>query len=60
MHQRCPRLGSQSADTGEALATIAGTVVAQFGAPLDVTLDELRIELIYPADGQARRFFEDG
>jgi transcriptional regulator with XRE-family HTH domain len=36
------------------------SVVAQFGAPLDVTLDELRIELIYPADEQARRFFEGG
>ena len=34
------------------------SVVAQFGAPLDVTLDELRIELIYPADEEARRFFE--
>jgi hypothetical protein len=34
------------------------SVVAQFGAPLDVTLDELRIELVYPADEHARRFFE--
>lgn len=34
------------------------SVVAQFGSPLDVTLDELRIELIYPADEGARRFFE--
>lgn len=34
------------------------SVVAQFGSPMDVTLDELRIELIYPADESARRFFE--
>jgi len=34
------------------------SVIAQFGAPLDVTLDELRIELVYPADEDARRFFE--
>jgi transcriptional regulator with XRE-family HTH domain len=34
------------------------SVVAQFSAPLDVTLDELRIELVYPADDDARRFFE--
>lgn len=34
------------------------SVVAEFGAPLDVTLDELRIELVYPADQEARRFFE--
>jgi transcriptional regulator with XRE-family HTH domain len=34
------------------------SVVAQFSAPLDVTLDELRIELVYPADDHARRFFE--
>jgi hypothetical protein len=26
------------------------------GAPLDVTLDELRIGLVYPADDDARRF----
>ncbi len=34
------------------------SVVAQFGSPMGVTLDELRIELIYPADESARRFFE--
>jgi hypothetical protein len=34
------------------------SVVAQFGSPMDVTLDELRIELVYPADDHARRFFE--
>jgi hypothetical protein len=32
-------------------------VVAQFGAARDVTLDELRIELIYPADDEAEVFF---
>lgn len=36
------------------------SVVAQFGSPMDVTLDELRIELVYPADEDARRFFEAG
>ncbi|MFZ2501270.1 MAG: helix-turn-helix transcriptional regulator [Nocardioides sp.] len=40
----------------EVVRTIS--VVAQFGSPLDVTLDELRIELIHPADDHARRFFE--
>ncbi len=33
------------------------TVVAQFGGARDVTLDELRIELIYPADDEADAFF---
>lgn len=33
------------------------TVVAQFGGARDVTLDELRIELIYPADDEAEAFF---
>ena len=33
------------------------TVVAQFGAARDVTLDELRIELVYPADDEAEAFF---
>ena len=33
------------------------TVVAQFGAARDVTLDELRIELVYPADQEAEAFF---
>lgn len=40
----------------EVVRTIS--VVAQFGSPLDVTLDELRIELIHPADERAQRFFE--
>ncbi|MEQ6900351.1 helix-turn-helix transcriptional regulator [Nocardioides sp. YIM 152588] len=34
------------------------SVVAQFGAPTDITLDELRIELVHPADEASRRFFE--
>lgn len=33
------------------------SVVAHFGAARDVTLDELRIELIHPADAQADEFF---
>lgn len=33
------------------------SVVAHFGQPLDVTLEELRIELICPADAEAERFF---
>jgi len=34
------------------------TVVAQFGGALDVTLEELRVELIYPADGEADAVFQ--
>ncbi len=33
------------------------TVVAQFGSPRDVTIDELRIELIFPEDDVGREFF---
>lgn len=33
------------------------SVVAQFGSARDVTLEELRIELIYPADEAAAAFF---
>ena len=33
------------------------TVVAQFGSPRDVTIDELRIELIFPEDEAGREFF---
>lgn len=33
------------------------SVVAQFGSPRDVTLDELRIELFYPADADAEQYF---
>jgi transcriptional regulator with XRE-family HTH domain len=48
----CPhfRLGD------EIVRTIS--VIAQFGTPLDVTLDELRIELIFPADEAAERVFQ--
>ncbi len=53
-HVMCPRFR-----IGDNLvSTIA--VVAQFGAPLDVTLDELRIELIFPADQDADLFFQPG
>lgn len=40
----------------EVISTIS--VVAQFGSPLDVTLEELRIELIYPADERAEDFLQ--
>ncbi len=33
------------------------SVVAQFGAARDVTLDELRLELIWPADADAEEYF---
>jgi len=33
------------------------SVVAQFGSPRDVTLEELRIELFYPADASAEAYF---
>ncbi len=33
------------------------SVVAQFGSPRDVTLEELRIELFYPADDAADEYF---
>ncbi|MBK9474710.1 MAG: hypothetical protein IPL94_00330 [Tetrasphaera sp.] len=36
---------------GHLVRTIS--VVAQFGAAVDVTLEELRLELIYPADEEA-------
>ena len=41
---------------GEQVVRTLG-VVAQFGSPRDVTLDELRVELIYPADAAAEEFF---
>lgn len=34
-------------------------MVARFDAPSDVTLDELRIELSYPFDAAAGRFFRN-
>jgi hypothetical protein len=40
---------------GQLIRTI--TLVAQFGAARDVTLDELRIELVYRADQEADAFF---
>jgi transcriptional regulator with XRE-family HTH domain len=48
----CPRLrfGSELVSTA--------TMVARFGATREVTLDELRVELIFPADDAARLFFE--
>ena len=48
----CPRLriGDQ------VISTV--TMVARFGASREVTLDELRVELIYPADAASRAFFE--
>ena len=48
----CPRLRLQ----GEVVST--ATMVARFGATREVTLDELRVELIFPADEAARAFFE--
>jgi hypothetical protein len=33
------------------------TVVAWFGSPRDITLDELRLDLIFPRDAVAERFF---
>ena len=37
------------------MRTIA--IVARFGHIGDVTLDELRVELMYPLDADAERFF---
>ena len=48
----CPRLRLG----GEVVST--ATMVARFGATREVTLDELRVELIVPADEAARAFFE--
>jgi transcriptional regulator with XRE-family HTH domain len=35
------------------------TTIARFGSARDVTLDELRVELVFPADDESRRFFEE-
>lgn len=35
------------------------TVVAHFGSARDITLDELRLELMFPRDQVAERFFRD-
>ncbi len=48
----CPRLR-----LGDEVVSTA-TMVARFGATREVTLDELRVELIFPADAAARSFFE--
>jgi transcriptional regulator with XRE-family HTH domain len=48
----CPKLR-----LGEEVVATA-TMVARFGASREVTLDELRVELIFPADEAARAFFE--
>ena len=48
----CPRLR-----LGDEVVSTA-TMVARFGATREVTLDELRVELIFPADDAARAFFE--
>jgi transcriptional regulator with XRE-family HTH domain len=48
----CPRLR-----LGNEIVSTA-TMVARFGATREVTLDELSVELIFPADEAASRFFE--
>lgn len=48
----CPRLRLG----GKVVST--ATMVARFGATREVTLDELRVELVFPADDAARVFFE--
>ena len=40
---------------GQVVRTIA--MVARFDHTDDVTLDELRVELMYPLDADAERFF---
>ena len=47
----CPRLRLGD----EIISTV--TMVARFGATREVTLDELRVELIYPADAIAEAYF---
>ncbi|MDQ1293976.1 MAG: hypothetical protein QG608_1859 [Actinomycetota bacterium] len=42
---------------GEVIRTVL--VGALFEAPAEITLDELRIELMYPQDEQAEKFFRD-
>lgn len=49
----CPRLR-----LGDRRVTTI-TTIARFGGARDVTLDELRVELMFPADEESRRFFED-
>lgn len=47
----CPRLRIGD----EIVRTI--TMVARFGSTREVTLDELRVELVFPADDAAAAFF---
>jgi transcriptional regulator with XRE-family HTH domain len=49
----CPRFRLD----GRVVRTI--TVAARFESAIDVTLDELRVELIYPEDADADRFFHE-
>jgi len=42
---------------GQVVRTLS--VIASFDAVMDVTLDELRVELIYPEDQAAERFFRE-
>ena len=48
----CPRLRIGD----EVIGTV--TMVARFGSTKEVTLDELRVELIFPADEAAAAFFK--
>jgi transcriptional regulator with XRE-family HTH domain len=49
----CPRFRVD----GTLVRTI--TVAARFESAIDISLDEIRIELIYPADSAAEQFFRD-
>lgn len=49
----CPRFRID----GQLLRTV--TVAARFESTADVTLDEVRVELIYPEDAATERFFQD-
>jgi hypothetical protein len=42
---------------GRVIKTIS--MVARFGTAREVTLDELRVEMIYPADDVAEAFFRE-
>jgi len=50
----CPHLRID----GETIRTIS--MVARFGTAREITLDELRVELVYPADDAAEAFFRRG
>lgn len=49
----CPRFRID----GQLVHTL--TVVARFESAVDVTLDELRVELVYPEDDASDRFFQE-